>query len=102
VRIELHPDADAEFAAQVEFYDDREPGLGQKFYREVIACLDWIVRNPLVPSLRRSYRRVNLKIFPFYAAYVVEGDLIWVLAIAHGYRRPEYWMARKKSGEPTA
>jgi hypothetical protein len=94
VRIELHPEADEEFAAQVQYYDEREAELGQRFYREVIASLEWITENPTVPRLRRSYRRVNLRIFPFYIAYLAENDLIWVLAIAHGYRKPGYWTGR--------
>jgi toxin ParE1/3/4 len=97
VRIELHPKADAEFAAQVEYYDDQQPGLGRRFYDEMIGCLDWIAENPVLPRMRKSYRRVNLKVFPFYVAYVVEGDLVWVLAVAHGHRRPGYWMERMKS-----
>jgi plasmid stabilization system protein ParE len=98
VRIELHPEADAEFAAQVEYYDDQQPGLGRRFYDEAIGCLDWIAEKPMLPRMRKSYRRVNLKVFPFYVAYVVEGDLVWVLAIAHGHRRPGYWRERMKSG----
>jgi hypothetical protein len=39
---------------------------------------------------------VNLKVFPFYIAYVVEGDLVWVLAVAHNKMRPGYWMKRRK------
>ena len=94
--IELHPEADGEFAAQVDYYEEREPGLGQRFYHEVIAALKWIVENPAVPRLRRNYRRLNLRVFPFYVAYVVENDLIWVLAIAHGHRKPGYWAERMK------
>ena len=94
MRVELHPEADAEFAAQVEYYEDRQPGLGRRFYREVIGCLDWIANHPTEPRLRKHYRRVNLKVFPFYLAYAVEGDLVWVLAVAHGSRRPRYWVNR--------
>ena len=94
MRVELHPKADEEFAAQVEYYDAQQSGLGQRFYREVIANLEWIAENPGLQRLRKSYRRVNLKVFPFYIAYVVEGDLVWVAAIAHGKRRPHYWMRR--------
>ena len=85
MRIELHPAADGEFAAQVEYYEEREPGLGQRFYREVIASLEWITMNSTVPRMRQNYRRLNLTVFPFYVAYVVESDLIRVLAIAHGH-----------------
>ena len=94
MRIELHPDADAEFAAEVDYYDHKEPGLGERFYREVIGYFDWIAANPTVPRIRESYRRVNLKAFPFYVAYVVEPDLIWVLAVAHSKKLPDYWKDR--------
>jgi len=94
VRVELHPEADAEFAAQIEYYESAEQGLGLRFYREVIGCVDWIVVRPTLPRLRKNFRRVNLKAFPFYIAYVTEGDLVWVLAVAHSYRRPRYWKNR--------
>lgn len=98
MRVELHPEADAEFAAQVECYDDRQPGLGERFYREVIRTLEWIEGNPTLARMRRNYRRVNLKIFPCYVAYVTQNDLVWVLAVAHSHRKPGYWMARMKGG----
>jgi len=94
VRVELHPEAEAEFAAQVDYYEEQQPGLGERFDREVIGCLDWIAKNPTVPRLRKAYRRVNLKVFRFYLAYVIEGEMIWVLAVAHGSRKPGYWTDR--------
>jgi hypothetical protein len=94
VRVELHPDADAEFAAEVQYYDGKQPGLGDRFYREVIGCFDWIAQNPKVARIRKNYRRVNLKVFPFYVACVVEGDLIRVLAVAQGNKLPGYWINR--------
>ncbi len=94
MRVELHPEADAEFTAQIEYYEEKEVGLGARFYREVMTSLEWIAQNPFVPRLRKSYRRLNLKVFHFYIAYVIEGDVVWVLAVAHGGKRPEYWRGR--------
>ncbi len=94
MRIELHPEADEEFAFEVGYYEAQQAGLGQRFYQEVLSHLDWIASNPNVPRLRRNYRRVNLKVFPYYIAYVAEGDLVWVLAVAHGSRKPGYWKNR--------
>lgn len=54
MRIELHPRADEEFAAQVAYYEEREPGLGRRFYEEVIAHLEWIAENPEVARLRKA------------------------------------------------
>jgi hypothetical protein len=94
VRVELHPEADLEFAGQIEYYDERELGLGQRFYREVIETLTCISLNPTLPRLRKTYRRVNLKVFPFYLAYVTQDGLIWVLAVAHARKKPGYWKNR--------
>jgi toxin ParE1/3/4 len=94
VRVGFHAEADDEFLAQVEFYERRERGLGERFYRHVMDCLEWIQQNPSLPRDRNGVRRVNLTAFPFYIAYRVEGDLIWVVAVARGSRRPGYWKNR--------
>jgi hypothetical protein len=41
-----------------------------------------------------GYRRVNLRVFPYYVAYIVRDPTIWVLSIAHGHSLPEYWIDR--------
>jgi plasmid stabilization system protein ParE len=88
-------EADQEFIESVDYYESREAGLGLRFRNEVAAVVDWILRFPEVPRLRpRGYRRVNLRAFPHYVAYIIRGDTIWVVAIAHGHRRPEFWIER--------
>ncbi|MBU6402321.1 MAG: type II toxin-antitoxin system RelE/ParE family toxin [Verrucomicrobia bacterium] len=88
-------EAAQEFAESVAYYESREPGLGSRFRDEVAAVVDWILRFPEAPRLRRKgYRRVNLRTFPHYVAYIIRGDTLWVTAIAHGHRRPEFWIER--------
>ena len=88
-------EADQEFIESVAYYESREAGLGLRLRDEVAAAVDWILRFPQVPRLRRDlYSRVNLRVFPHYVAYVIRGDTIWIVAIAHGHRRPEYWIHR--------
>ena len=88
-------EAEQEFVQSVEYYESREGGLGLRFRDEVAATVDWILEHPDVPRLRRKgYRRVNLRAFPHYVAYITRGDTIWIVAIAHGHRRPEFWMER--------
>jgi plasmid stabilization system protein ParE len=61
------------------------------------AVIQWIARNPEAPRLRaKGHRQVNLKVFQHYIAYFIWADTIWVVAVAHGRRRPEYWLERKK------
>jgi len=42
VTVEFHPDADAEFAVEVDYFEAAEPGLGQRFYNEVMGGSGWV------------------------------------------------------------
>lgn len=94
MKVILHPAADGEFAEAVDFYEHRQAGLGEKFYREVLRSLDWIEANSSVPRLRKNYRRINLPVFSYYIAYLIQPDFILVVAIAHAHRKPGYWVTR--------
>jgi|ERR1035437_1949012 plasmid stabilization system protein ParE len=90
-------EAEEEFNESATYYESKEAGLGRRFRDEVAAVVDWIVQHPEVPRLRpRGYRRVNLRVFSHYVAYVIRGDIIWVVAIAHEHRRPEFWLKRMR------
>lgn len=97
MKVEILQEAEDELNAAVAYYEDIETGLGIRLKDEARAAIQWIERNPEAPRLRvKGYRRVNLKIFQHYIAYFIWTDTIWVVAIAHGRRRPEYWLKRKK------
>jgi hypothetical protein len=96
--LELLSQAKSELLDAVAYYEGELNGLGQRFWDEVDQHIAWIARNHEVPRLRPGgYRRVNLKIFPYYISYVVRDPVIWILAIAHGHTRPEYWIYRPKA-----
>ena len=81
----------------IAYYEEIEPGLGSALKEEALAAFQWVRSNPELPRVRpKGYRRVNLKIFPYYVAYFVWSGTIWILCVAHARRRPEYWRARKK------
>jgi plasmid stabilization system protein ParE len=95
MKIIVLPQAADEFDDATDYYDQQQPGLGQRFRDEVDRHIRWIGEHAEVPRLRPGgYRRVNLKVFPHYIAYTVLGGTIWLLAIAHAQRRPEYWIGR--------
>ena len=89
-------EAAQELEDAIEHYDQRESGLGRRLRDEVDRLVRWVVQHPEVTRVRSGgYRRVNFKIFPYYIAYVVRDETLWVLAIASGYRKPEYWIGRR-------
>ena len=80
----------------VAYYEEQQPGLGLRLKDEVDQHINWILSNSKVPRVRSGgYRRVNLKVFPYYLAYIIRDDTLWILAVAHCHRKPEYWIKRK-------
>ena len=101
MRIEFHPEATAELAAQLDWYDTRRAGLRGDLLDELDAALQTVAEHPTIappwPSplaAGAGVRAYRLGRFPFLLAYLVEGDVMYVVAIAHTRRRPGYWMER--------
>lgn len=99
MRLEILREAEAELRDAIARYEEIEPGLGVRLKVEARDALLWIQQHPETPRLRAGgYRRVNLNVFRYYVAYHIWADTIWILAIAHGHRRPEYWIERTGEG----
>ena len=85
-----------EFLDAIAYYEGAHSNLGRRFKDEADRCILWIADHPELYRIRLSgYRRINLRIFPYYIPYITRGSDLWILAVAHGYRKPEYWIQRK-------
>jgi len=96
--LRLHHLAVAEIDHEVDYYEERQPGLGEALEDEIDATLSLILRHPYAaPRWReRSDRRVAvLDRFPFTLPYQLVRDELVVLALAHTRRRPGYWARRR-------
>ena len=94
----FHPGADDDYAQAFTWYFARSPAVAYDFEREVERCLRLIVQSPLTwPKFDAQRRRIILRKFPYSLIYeIIEGKPI-VLAVAHGRRRPFYWLERTKT-----
>ena len=82
--LDFLPEASGEAAAATAYYEEREPGLGARFRKEIEAACASILDRPLLWRERSGgYRRVNLPGFPFYLAYFVRGERVIVARIRH-------------------
>lgn len=96
MEIRVIAEAEHELTEAISSYEEIEPGLGVRLKNEVRIAIAWIGEHPTLPRLRpHGYRRVNLRVFRYFIAYALSQDTIWILAIAHGHRRPEFWIERK-------
>ena len=92
----LVPEAQQEFLDAVDYYAGAGASLARRFKEETTRCINWIALNHGHFRIRPGgYQRINLKVFPFYLSFVVRGDVLWVLAVAHAARNPEYWIERR-------
>ena len=93
------PEAKDEFFDAIAYYEEARDGLGERFKEEVDRCILWAADHPELYRLRPTgYRRINLRIFPYHIAFMTRESTLWILAVAHSSRKPEYWIARKKMG----
>ncbi|MBU0500089.1 MAG: type II toxin-antitoxin system RelE/ParE family toxin [Gammaproteobacteria bacterium] len=78
----------------IRFYDLEFLGLGKRFKREVGKAAKRISDYPEAWSIERgSVRKCLLHKFPFKLLYSIEVDHIFIIAVAHQHRRPDYWVA---------
>jgi plasmid stabilization system protein ParE len=94
-RLIIRPEAEAELAEAFEWYERRVPGLGADFLTAVDAALDSLLSNPLQhPLIYKVVRRALTRRFPYQVLFVVEADVVTVIAVFHGTRDPKIWRDR--------
>ena len=96
MRLEVHSEARQEFLEAVTFYDGHVPGLGLRFISEIDRCHTALLQSPLVGrSFGRRLRKWPISDkFPYMIIYAVLGEVLLIVAYAHGSRRPGYWRSR--------
>ena len=93
----FHPEAEVEFFAAIDYYEDCELGLGYDFAVEVHSTIENILSFPEAwPILEGDIRRCQTRRFPYGIIYVITEDILFVLAVMHLHRDPEYWKERLK------
>ncbi len=98
LRFEFHPGADEDFFAALRFYRACESiEVARDFEAELRRCAALLLRHPeIAPATgTRRVRRMVLNRFPFNLYYVIAGEIIRILAVAHQSRRPGYWSSRR-------
>jgi toxin ParE1/3/4 len=72
------------------------PGLGLRFIAEIERCQQALLETPLMghPYGRRLRKFKLGDKFPYSIVYAVLADVLFVVAYAHGSRRPSYWRVR--------
>jgi len=95
IPVGFHPEAIAEAAAAVEWYQERSDAAAAAFLAELDRAVEGIAEAPeRWPQYLHETRRFLLHRFPFAIVYRRVAAGVQVVAVAHGRRRPGYWKGR--------
>ncbi|QXP83101.1 type II toxin-antitoxin system RelE/ParE family toxin [Methylococcus sp. ANG] len=82
----------------VSYYELQYEGLGRRFREEVKKAIRRMSEYPKAWSVeRKDVRKYLLHKFPYKLLYSIEEDHLFVIAIAHQHRKPDYWIERNKA-----
>jgi len=92
---QLTREAEGDLAEAFDYYEAQLSGLGHEFVATVEHQLERIVENPAqYQVLHRDVRRAVVRRFPYAVFYLVDAEVVVVLAIEHQARDPEHWKQR--------
>lgn len=89
----FHDLAKAELEETVAWYEQRRAGLGREFHLAVENAVRRICENPKAGSQygRTRFRYLLVRRFPYVVFCSENEQLVRVIPVAHGRRRPGYW-----------
>lgn len=91
------PEAQKELDQQVEYYERKQPNLGEDFIEEVLLAISRAMNNPKAwPEIAPDIRRCLIHRFPYGILYhFIKGKQeIVIVAIMSNHRKPGYWKDR--------
>ncbi len=91
----LHPEAVQEARAARKWYLARNPEAAEAFMAELDEAIEQIEQAPRQwPPYLGGTRRYLLHRFPFFVVFREAATRVEIVAVAHGRRRPGYWLGR--------
>ena len=95
MKVVFHAEALSEMLESGRHYEDKVEALGWDFLTAVEQTTQRIQASPEAgPIQKGDVRRRIVAGFPFSVLYSIEPDQIFVIAVMHQRRKPQYWVKR--------
>lgn len=96
--IRVRPEAKEDLQSAYDWYEDREPGLGERLLDRVAGIYERILENPrLFPLAYAGFRRAILRRFPYCVYFTIEEDYILIVGVLHGRQDLQRLVGRRRS-----
>ena len=93
--VRFHPAAAQEVESTYEWYAARDVSAAHGFREELRQAVDAVVARPQTwPRYGSRARRYVFPRYPLSLVYILRGDAVEVVAMAHGRRGPGCWRSR--------
>jgi toxin ParE2 len=87
--------AEGEVDEAVTYFDEQRSGLGDRFEQDLFDSVRFITEYPHAGQpIRKLVRKFPLRTFRYNLIYVIDAEVIVIVAVAHHRRRPGYWRGR--------
>ena len=102
MKLRLHELAQTEIRAAAAWYRGRAESLDRRFLAEVRAAFEKLETDALrfakleTQPANSPFRRLRLTGFPYIVIFEVFENEVFVYAVAHASRNPNYWRRRKR------
>lgn len=97
MKYSFHPAAKLELNEAVDYYEECKSGLGIEFAKEVYSTIYRIIQYPQAWfRLSKNTRRCLTNRFPYGVIYQILDNKIYITAVMHLNRKPDYWKKRIK------
>ncbi len=99
----IHEEASEDIEEAAAYYEKQVARLGQDLLDEVGRALNRILADPGLcpPHGRTGCRKCFVEQFLYTIFFKELPDRIWVAAVAHGSRKPNYWLNRSPDDPST-
>ena len=95
MKVEFIEPAILELDDAIEYYNFESPGLGTKFLDEKLLNIRMIQKYPNAwPKYSVHTYKITLRKFPYHLIFTKKQNILYIIAVAHQHRKPEYWISR--------
>jgi plasmid stabilization system protein ParE len=98
--IRIDAEAEEEIAHAIDRYEAERDGLGAEFWDELTTAIKSLEApgpecGPVIGLPRElGVRRKLLARFPYAVVFVEDDEVVRIISVMHGHRRPAYWRRR--------
>ena len=94
--VRFRREAKVELNRAAAYYEEQRDGLGLDLLSEVEKVTQRIGQNPKLHAVYKDTpcRKAVVARFPFNVFYQELDDVVWIVAVAHAKRKPDYWIGR--------